>query len=561
MNKTLLFLLVLLLPLPTLQSQIKIGEGIFLSGSLQSENLMENKDSGSGVHIMDNSYLNLNLTSKNIYAGIRLDFTEWPLPGYEVDFKGWGLGNIFLTWKYKKLDVTAGSIYDQFGSGLLFRSYEERSLGIDNSLIGGRICYQPYKGIALKVLGGKQKRYHEYNDGFVAGADAEFSFDQWITNLSENNTFWSVGTSWITKYEPDENIMFIDKEAEWFKRLNLPKYVAAFEIRSKLQTKSVCILAEYAQKANDPSKDNGYIYRKGQVVLFSLTYSKRGMTGMLQAKRSDNMSFRSKRSELGISSFINHLPAFTQQHTYALATIYPYATQPEGEWAFQGELSYNFNRGTALGGKYGTKVRMNASHIRSIDKRNIPNSGYIEADEYSSDFFKWGDVTYYQDINIDVDKRITRDFKLNLMYLNQHYNPVVVGHVDEGMIANHIFVAEGKYQVSKKVTLRAEAQYLSASDYIGDENIDVHERSNQGGWVFALLELSFASGWMFAVQDHYNSGATKQHYYMFSGVWNYKSHRIELGYGRTREGYDCSGGVCRMVPETNGLRVNYNFTF
>jgi hypothetical protein len=45
------------------------------------------------------------------------------------------------------------------------------------------------------------------------------------------------------------------------------------------------------------------------------------------------MSFRSRRSMNGTSSFINHLPAFTMDHTYTLAALYPYATHPEGEWA------------------------------------------------------------------------------------------------------------------------------------------------------------------------------------------------------------------------------------
>ena len=36
------------------------------------------------------------------------------------------------------IDVTIGNFYDQFGSGLVFRSYEERNLGIDNAMDGFR---------------------------------------------------------------------------------------------------------------------------------------------------------------------------------------------------------------------------------------------------------------------------------------------------------------------------------------------------------------------------------------------------------------------------------------
>ena len=92
-------------------------------------------------------------------------------------------------------------------------------------------------------------------------------------------------------------------------------------------------------------------------MLLSASYSAKGVSALIQAKRSDNMSFRSQRSISGTSGFINNMPAFAYQHTYALPAIYPYATQAaKGEWAFQGEFGYSFRRGTALGGRYGTKL-------------------------------------------------------------------------------------------------------------------------------------------------------------------------------------------------------------
>lgn len=137
-------------------------------------------------------------------------------------------------------------------------------------------------------------------------------------------------------------------------RLNLPENVNAWDVRATVQTGNLSFLAEYAQKTQDPSFDNGYIYRRGNAALLSASYSKRGMSFLVQAKRSDNMSYRSKRSMNGVSSFINHLPAFTMDQTYALAAMYPYATQPLGEWAYQAEAAYTFKKKTWLGGKYGS---------------------------------------------------------------------------------------------------------------------------------------------------------------------------------------------------------------
>ena len=39
------------------------------------------------------------------------------------------------------------------------------------------------------------------------------------------------------------------------------------------------------------------------------------------------------------------------------------------------------------------------------------------------------------------------------------------------------------------------------------------------------------------------------------------SHRLQLGYGRTRAGVNCSGGVCRYMPETKGIYLSYNGSF
>ena len=128
------------------------------------------------------------------------------------------------------------------------------------------------------------------------------------------------------------------------------------DFRLQWQHSGYNILAEYAMKSFDPSADNSFIYRHGSALMLSASYSKRGFSTIIQAKRSEDMGFRSDRtaSPTVTSLYLNHQPAFAYQHTYTLATQYPYATQMDGEWAFQGEVSYRFKRNTPMGGKYGT---------------------------------------------------------------------------------------------------------------------------------------------------------------------------------------------------------------
>lgn len=525
---------------------------IQLTGSIQSDVLIPQEDEKIGTEDysewgLTNTFVELNATSKYVDAGARLEYLDHPLPGFEKDYAGWGVPYFYVKGKYKNAELTLGNFYEQFGSGFILRTYEERSLGIDNSLRGGRLVFKPFKGVTVKALGGQQRRYWDYNESWVMGGDVELNIDQWSKKMQESGTYLTLGASVVDKYEEDEDIM-----VDATHRLNLPENVFAYDLRANLQTGNWNILAEYAQKQQDPNEWNDYIYRKGYVAMLSTSYSKSGMSMLVQAKRSDNMGYRSMR-RLPLSaqntSYINHLPAFTMDHTYALAAHYPYATNPDGEWAYQAELTYNFKRRTLLGGKYGTKVKVNFSHVHSIEQNpHTLDNGMVQGSNgYGSAFWKWGDSKYYQDLNVQVEKKLSKDFKLNLMYMNQYYNKTAVeGH--GGMIHSDIFVAEGKYKLSNKLTLRGEAQYLSTKDDLGD-------------WAFGLLELSFLPNWMFTVSDEWNCGETDLHYYNASVTFTKNAHRLQLGYARTREGFNCSGGVCRWIPASKGVTLSYNYNF
>ena len=543
-----------------LSVQAQQDSKVQLHGSVQSDILVPEQDNAIKTGevndwALTNTYADLNLMSKYVDAGVRLEFTEHPLPGFEDkpigdfpgDFRGNGVPHIYIKGKYKGVELTAGDFYEQFGSGFVLRTYEERSLGIDNALRGGRLTVNAIKGIQFKVLGGLQRRYwHWYDESWVGGADLEVNFDQYCARMRESGATWMVGGSYVLKHEDDET-KTIDGTNY---RLKLPNYVSSFDVRSRFQKGAYSVLAEYAWKSQDPSFDNGYIYRRGQALMLSGSYSRRGLSALVQVKRSENMSSRSRRSMSGSSLFINHMPAFTYEHTYALAALYPYATRyADGEWAFQGEVGYNFKRHTALGGKYGTKLKVNYSHVRSLDKDPVEafNGQYKGTDGYTCKFFKVGGETYYQDLNVQLEKKLSKAVKLNLMYMNQRYNKTVI-EGEGGTIKANIGVAEGKFQLSKKTTLRAEVQYMAT-------------KQDQRDWTYGMLELSVLPYFMFTVSDMWNNGTTDVHYYMGSVAFTYNNHRLTAGYGRTRAGYNCSGGVCRWVPATRGFQMSYNLNF
>ena len=535
--------LLLCVPHMEMWAQENNNEKLNLTGSVQSDVLIPQEDEKTGAtkssgDFLTNTYIDLNATSKYVDAGLRLEYLKHPLPGFENDFKGWGVPNFYVKGRYKTAELTLGTFYEQFGLGFILRTYEERSLGIDNSLLGARLLVKPVKGVTLKVLSGKQRRYWKYNHALVSGGDVELNLDEWFKALKDK-TYITVGASFVNNHEGDEDIM-----TDATHRLNLPHNVNAFDVRASLQHGAFSVLAEYAMKGQDPSFDNGYIYRNGYVAMLSGSYSKRGMSVLLQAKRSVNMAFRSARSMTGTSSFINHLPPFTMEHSYALAALYPYATQPGGEWAYQGVFGYTFPKHTFLGGKYGTSMKLNVSHVHGIRRNEKGGKG---SDGYGSAFWAWGPSTYYQDINLQMEKKLSKSVKLNLMYMNQLYNKTVI-EGEGGVIHSDIFIADAKFKLASKATLRTEVQYLSTKDDDGD-------------WLFGLAEFSLAPSWMFTISDMYNSGKTNLHYYQGLVTFLKGAHRIQVGYGRTRSGYNCSGGVCRYIPASKGFTLSYNYNF
>lgn len=528
-----------------------IPDRVSVHGSVQADVLFPEDDPTIGTEkysekILGNFYANAGVYSKYVDGGARIEYLEHPLPGFEKSFKGWGLANIFVKGKYHNMEVTLGDFYEQFGSGFILRTYEERSLGIDNSLRGARLKFNNIKGMRLTALAGIQRCFWNWSlKSKIAGADAEANLETYSSKLRDHNIIWTVGASYVYKHEKDQDIIVPETDL----RLNLPLNVSAFDVRTHFNKGEWDILGEYAWKSSDPSADNNYTYAKGNALMLSGSYSKRGLSALIQAKRSENMSFRSRRAQLLTGAFINNMPAFAYQHTYALAAMYPYATQAApGEWAFQGAFSYQFKRKTALGGKYGTKLKANISYIRGIKREDaVPVHGSIYGtDGGKTKFFGFGDV-YYTDLNLQLEKKITSAFHLNAMYMYQRYNQFVIeGH--GGMVNAHIGVLEAKYKFDKRFTLRGELQYLGT-------------KQDRKDWCYGLVELSVLPYLMFSVSDMWNCGGDDTHYYMATITGNYRSNRLMVGYGRTKAGYNCSGGVCRYVPASRGFQLSYNYTF
>ena len=544
-----------------------------VSGSFEINSQYYMADEGIGItdSMVGDKYMRINgfgkiqYTLGNFSAGIRFESFQPPLSGFREELEGSGIANYFATYDNGTIGVTVGDIYDQFGSGLVFRTYEEWSLGFDNSLRGMRAIYRPCDGVTLKGVYGKQRYYwasygKDESRGVIRGFDGEWDLNQSLKKTSKFKM--SLGGSFVSNYQPSasDNPIYV-----------IPENVSAAAGRVNMGYGRFSFSTEYAYKINNPSAINNLIYKNGEALLASLAYSQKGLGMVLQVKRVDNMSFKSDYTAKENDLDINFIPPINYTHTHSLPAMYSYSTQPNGEMGIQFQVNYLIPKKTLLGGKYGTKVTFNYSQVNDIVRDSITYNGQKVLNRkgtmgYTSPFFGIGDKVFYRDINLEIDKKISKKWSFIAQYINLIYDmPTIEGHGTT--VKADIAFLDLTYKINSRNSIRMELQHLW--DCIGSgyevEKGDEESFIKRGNWFSALLEYSIAPKWFVSIADKYNYGNPvaeyRDHYYTASVGFIKDSTRITLSGGRQSEGMICVGGVCRKVPASSGVSLTVTTSF
>lgn len=507
-----------------------------------------------------NAFSNLIYTQGNFSAGLRYESYLNSVLGFPGRFKGTGVGYRFARWAdpEKGIDVTVGNFYEQFGTGVILRSYEERNLGLDNALDGFRVILHPIAGVQVKAIYGRQRLDFEdgliNGEGIIRGINSEISINDLVPSLVDKKLKINPEASFVSKFQPGGNIIQDGLVLE------LPQNVGAWDLGTQLQFKRWQGGISYAKKINDPNADNGYIYKDGESLSYYLSGNVKRLNFLLQRSTTDNMSFRSDRDLLLFDAPINNIPAITLPHTYNLAaTLYPYATVINGESSFRGELYYSLKRGSKLGGKYGTKMSLVFATAYSLDTTNLSGVDGIVAG-YTRNSWGFGDSLNVQDLSFTIDRKLSKKFKAKAMYMNLRFNtlatPVTTDY--KGIVDANIFVLETQVKTKNKQSLRTEFQAL-----ITGENDGV--KQDKGDWATLVAEYTWSPHWFVSVMDQYNFGnpddSKRDHYLYGAAGYINGPHRLSVGYGKRREGIFCVGGVCRAVPASNGFEVTLTSSF
>lgn len=496
-----------------------------------------------------NNYVLLNYNLGKFTAGVQFEsYLPSALLGYDSVFdNNNGIATYYVNYKDEKLDITGGYFYEQFGSGLILRSWEDRQLGLNNSIKGLNIKVNLTEDIDLKAVFGKQRYGFEESAGTIQGLDAEINLSN---ALKIKNVDIQMGLSYVGRNQDTNGVEAI------------PTNVGAYGGRLDFILGNVYAGVEAVIKDPDVIANEGQVSSNklydGTALQVNAGFAKKGLGINATFRRLENFSFFSDRLAEGNifnQQVINYVPALTKQQDYLLTNIYVYNPQPRliiesfdqrsGEVGGQIDFFYTFKKGTGLGGKYGTKLSANFSYWGGLDAEyNIENRWY------KAKFIGQGHQLF-RDFNLEVKKKLSKTWSSAFTYQNVIIDKGVVegGPLGNSIINANIAVIEATRRFDEGKAARFVAQHLWSED----------DRKN---WAAAVLEYNFSTKLAVYLADNWNYGGPNEiHYYSIGGSYSKGNTRLGLNYGRQRGGLICIGGVCRFVPENTGLSANLTVAF
>lgn len=504
------------------------------SGDLQINSEFYQRDSVIGAYgtpHYDNllsgvdSWLQVNYQnpSAGLDAGIRLDvFNNSNLHNPGIPYTDQGIGRWYISKTLDQLKITGGYIYDQFGAGLVFRSYEERPLGIDNALFGVELQYDLNENWQVKTIFGKQKDLFTTFDPVMKGANLQ----GYIPFSDSSLVKLSPGVSFINRTIDQANMDLIAAAINSYplEERFVPTYnMYAGSVYNTLTIKNISWYIEYAKKSREAIKNasGDLIDADGDVVYTSLTYSKKGFGITGQFRKVNDWVMRTSPNELLLKGTLDYLPALTKQNSLRLTARYQDVAQELGETAYQLNVTYSPKQGYTIDANY--------SDVKSDDG-----------------------VQLFREAIADLE---IRKKKYKLLFGAQYvlYNQQVIeAHPTDTTITPITPFVEYTYKLDRKKSLRFELQYQqNDGDY--------------GSWVYGLAEFNIAPKWSFTASDMYNYDPLKTedalHFPLFAAVFTQKSNRLSLSYSKQLAGIVCTGGVCRYEPAFSGIKFQIISTF
>lgn len=473
-------------------------------------------------------WLSLRYNYKGFTAFLRADaFHNSNLYDPKTAISGFGIGAWSLSKEINNLTITGGYIYDQIGSGILFRAYEDRGLLIDNALVGLHLKYKLNDHITLKGFTGQQKNVRNFSrfEPIIKGINAEGEF-----SIGKVNIVPGIGALNRTLDQNSMDAIVSTINSYELKGRFVPKYnTYAFTAYNMLTAGDVSWYVEGAYKTEEALKANfnsdSLTFHDGSVLYSTLGYARKGIAVNLTGKRTENFILRTSPNENPPRGNINWQPIVARLRPQRLMARYTPASQDISEMAFGADV--------LLSPSEALDVTLNYTHINTLT-----------------------DVKLFREIYGEVNYRGLESWIFQGGVQVMEYNSAIY-QFHPGMVEAVTPFVEVTYKFDNKRSLRGEVQYMSTEQ-------------DFGSLLFVLLEYNIAPNWSFAASDMYtmdlnpeNVAGIKdpQHFYNFFIAYNKGPHRFSAAYVKQVEGINCTGGVCRYEPAFSGLKLMITSSF
>lgn len=497
------------------------------------------------------AWLMLNYGIKGYNFSLRYDlYNNSPLLNPQTVYNKQGIGFWQASKDIGNLNLTAGYFYDQFASGIIFRAYEERLIGIDFAIQGLRVKYN-YKNLALKAFAGQQKGNIYSSDRFTASPEAIKGFNAEYSMKVFKKVRIDVGSSIVNRTldQSTMNKVVSTINLQPLATRFIPKYnTYSVNGYAGISWKNLKLGGEYVYKTAEAIyNQNGdmLINRSGNVLFSTLSYSKAGLGkkkqlsygANLQYKRIENFSFRTSPFEILNNGAISYLPSITKQNTYRLLARYNAVTQLLGEEAMQADWLFTPKRGTTFA--------FNVSQVKSLAANG---DGQGNAKKLFHELY--GEVQHK--FNTKLKAKVGLQ---NIFYDQQRYEQKDSTYPTVKTLTPFM---ELTYKFTKKTSLRVESQYMETGQDLGS-------------FINGIIELNHAPHWSFSVGDMVNVTPHRSpsstipseiiHYY--SGFVGYTDGPtvLTVAYIKQVQGVNCTGGICRVEPAFSGVRVTLSTSF
>jgi Family of unknown function (DUF6029) len=473
------------------------------------------------------TWLALRYSSDNGFtANVRIDgFQNSNLLNPNNAFTASGLGMYNVSKEWDKLTITAGHIYDQIGSGIIYRAYEDRALLIDNALFGIQAKYNFNDKVNVKAFTGQVRNLFDKFNPVIKGVNFEGELDYKKAHFTPG-----IGIVNRTLDQASMDNIVSTLGGKPFGDGTIPKYnYYAATVYNTLNVGAVSWYVEGAVKSRDAINDaQGKLVNKtGNVIFTTVGWAINKLGINASFKRTQDFALRTSPKESALRGFTNWQPIIAVIRPQRVVARYTPQSQDLSEESYAINTVYTPNDDYSFNGTF--------THINNLEQ-----------------------VKLYREVYLDAVINKIKKTTIHAGYQYLDYNQAVYQQ-DGNFFKANTFFAEVTYKLTEQKSIKTDLQFMNG-------------KGDYGSWVYALLEYDIAPKWAFAISDMYNittnanfilhnNGLVNRHYPNVFVAYTQNAHRFTAQYVKQVAGINCTGGVCRYEPAFSGFKIGVTSSF